>query len=419
MDDVEAWMADPNAGATLYHKEYTPWKDISKEMVEMTAAIKADVKAEAKLDKTGKYILETQVEKVTAERIQAAINTLDPSYKRQIYIDAKYQAKNTDGQTKWEAVSADLKEVYDKNMEYSRIANIENSPDNPEGLTAADFRRIAGIAAEDLNKMQGDVSLLNQSYASHYVNNWQTNMITKYAYEQESIKMKDNPYALVKANLDATITAAKLRHELDWINKEKELLLTGQAKKNEYGEVVNDPDYRPGKLTEAEKLAEASQKYVFSRDKAVNKKMLESDKIPLEESIYNGTLSSTIQKTAAEMDGTFKDKLESAVRFIIGNEEWDDDYGDGESDYNVRFEPMDIMGVDANNKPIVIGKTTKVTLVDKDRVFIDNLSFTIGELLQFSAMNKSGDVIDPATGEITKDSNRIAEIKADILRTSK
>ena len=119
------------------------------------------------------------------------------------------------------------------------------------------------------------------------------------------------------------------------------------------------------------------------------------------------------------MDGTFKDKLESAVRFIIGNEEWDDDYGDGESDYNVRFEPMDIMGVDANNKPIVIGKTTKVTLVDKDRVFIDNLSFTIGELLQFSAMNKSGDVIDPATGEITKDSNRIAEIKADILRTSK
>lgn len=388
MDDLDEWMANPNAGAVLSRKEYTPWKDVSKEMTDITSKMKEEVLSDAK--KSGKYLIETDVKRLTADRVKAVIETLDPSYKRQIEIDANYQAKNTDVQTKWEAVTADTKEVYDYNMRMSNIPGIENHPDNTEKLTGADYRRRAELAAKHLNEIQGDTKLLDASYANHYINNWEDNMNSIYSYQQESQKIKADPFSLVNANLAASLKVSAQNHVLDWENKQKQLQLEAENKKQlmllsgeamidpATGNLVHNPNYKPTKLTQAEQEAEDAKNYIFSREEGTNKDTpvttLDND----EERIQNGTLTDPIQKSLIDIDGIFKNDLEAAARFVVGDREWGNDYS---RDYDIRFEPL----IEGDKK------TTKVTLVDADSFFKDNISFTIGELLEYSARYNKGE----------------------------
>tara|TARA_R110000868_G_scaffold3300_4_gene21554 strand:+ start:719 stop:2407 length:1689 start_codon:yes stop_codon:yes gene_type:complete len=246
MDDVEEWMTNPNAGATLSRKEYTPWKDVSKEMNDITSKIKEDVRSMN--TQTGGLMTDIQIKERTAEKIAEVISTLDPSYTRQIQIDANYQAKNTDDQTKWTALKAQYEKGYSSNLEASKLENVVNSVYNPEKLTNEDFARRADIYRKKLEKLETDVQgnkkALDNAYANYYISNWENNMADIYSYRQEEKKVTRDPLALVNQQLTNALATSKQNHELDLYNKKQEMLLTGEAMIDPAtGQIVHDPSY--------------------------------------------------------------------------------------------------------------------------------------------------------------------------------
>lgn len=389
MKDVQAWQNDPNAGATLNHKEYVPYKDISKKVMEIVKQLKPDLTST--MQDVGKWLSTESLKSLEGTKIRNAVmSQLSADEINQMQIDANFNSANQHPQIKFNTVATALTQTIKENEEWARIKGSQNKT----GYTQEEHALMAKAAREEL-KTLNDPASLDALYANSYISNFVDGIGKAYSYREFTQKLQADPFALSQTNHSLDLANFKVEETIRHTNAKELLGIKGQQgidlalaqgkileDPDNPGEYIPNPNYKPKKKTKAELEAEAAENYIFSRDKTDAGKAKPNplnDK--LEEEIVSGNLTQPIEKTAGNIDDNFKIELEAALKYIVGEDGFSDYSG---QDYKVRFEPL----IEGDSR------TTKVTIVDNDYGVFgakDNQSFTIAELFAYADAYRRGD----------------------------
>ncbi len=214
LSDLKDWQSNPNAGAILGHKNYVPYQDISKKVMDIAAKLKADEATSTTIG--SKWLTESQKKELSAKKLHDAIlKNLNPDELNQMQIDANYTANHTDNQTKFETLLPSLRQDYLDLQEWSNIKNVENQTSNTQHYTQEDFARQAKAVKEKIDALEaGDENLLNTMYANAHISDFQKGIGSEYAYKEESTKLTANPYGLKSVERANAMSNFKEQHAI-------------------------------------------------------------------------------------------------------------------------------------------------------------------------------------------------------------
>ena len=251
MKDVSEWQNNPEVGAKLGSKEYTPFADPSEYITKTIDKLKPDIRTEI-VSKNG-YLNTKEVEELTNERLIQWMNqNLPAQYKQQIMIDAAYTTKDVDpgemANYYFDTRLNQYNQIKKTLDEYAPYKDYLSPEDKEEYATLS---RRAKILQETLsNPPQTQEAAYNAWINDHY-NAYLTGQADLYSYRQEKKKMEADPFSLASFNSNLRKNEAYYREVT--LEKEKERLGLRDNNQGLFGggKVVTTPD---GKKIEANKL---------------------------------------------------------------------------------------------------------------------------------------------------------------------
>lgn len=252
MKDVYDWQNNPEVGAKLGSKEYTPFADPSEYISEVVKKLKPDIRTNI-VSKNG-YLTTQEVEELTNEELLKWMNqNLPAQYKQQIMIDAMYTTKDVDPNEManyyFDTRNNQYKQIKKTLDQYAPYVNQLSEEDKEEYATLS---RRAKILEETLSSPPQTKEAAYNAWINDHYNAYLSGQADLYAYRQEKKKMEADPFSLARFNSNLRKNEAYYREVT--LEQEKERL--GLRDKDQTGTITT----ADGKKVEAKKLKEELEK---------------------------------------------------------------------------------------------------------------------------------------------------------------
>ena len=212
MKDIEDWQNNPNPGATLNSKEYTPFEDITPLIQSITNKAKADFESEMTV--AGKWLNTQTIQSLKAEKITNMINsTLNEKQLNQLRIDAEFEAAKLPFESKasyMQSYYQNIANTYAKESYNRNLSQEERDLYKQKALAAAETsQEIMSYSKEELDYL----------YSNFYITNWSEGIGKAYEFKSIKNELKANPYAV--ANQASSLRIQEANNKL---KNDKELL---------------------------------------------------------------------------------------------------------------------------------------------------------------------------------------------------
>lgn len=386
MEDALSWFDDEQPGSYLAPKTYSPYIDNSKKFMAIAKQITPEIRQQ--IIDTGEAWDTYTIERLTKERVsQAIMSQMSAAEMNQLRMDAKFNSKQVSTNDKY----ATLKNFYNTSIEHNNSIMSDSNASKEEKQNAYYALR----ADQDiLTRMRkGDKDYIDGLYLNSYMANAIDGIGQAYAYTNIKQEREQNPYsmasfqgAIVRRN-QANASSLKRQEELDKASYAGSVVLdeNGNPKKNEDGTFVRDAEFwKMKRATYKNGVAGSEDSFrIYNRPTDAKKtEIAEYDR--MDESLIDLQAGESKEEEVSKLDPQFVSLFESAIKYVTGEDDFSSDYN---GDYTVRFESyMD---------PISQEKMTKVTLVDDDFVYLQNISFTLGEMMDYADAYNSGSYATP------------------------
>lgn len=213
------WLGDGDV-STTFSGSYTPYTDVNKKVLDVIKELdpnstledipykrlpggQIEFEADGVTPKIDLAMMSKSVKGVTPERIEAAVRaTLTPTELRQLQIDGMYNYKDLD-KTGMKSV-ADGSYTYKLGQINDAIKGLmidrQTNTSNPQHIAAVDAKieDLKNMAEKyqqnyrrDIGKIDAD---LDGFKSSTYMDNWLSRFGSGFAYQEQSLTYKENPY---------------------------------------------------------------------------------------------------------------------------------------------------------------------------------------------------------------------------------
>lgn len=220
MRDVEKWSSNPNPGAVLNAKQYTPYRDLSKKITDIVSKVKADV--ESSMRDTGNFLTQLEIEQITKDKVKNAVMTqLSADDLNQLRIDSDFTIRGMSFEEKYNSL-------------FSFYSGIATNPD-----VSDDDRKAAREVLEEINTTN-DQELIDRYASNVYTSNFMEGIGNAYQYRNVKQKMIADPFALESVKFTHAKALKNMQNQFDL----EKMVLEGKAIKNADGTYSTNPNYK-------------------------------------------------------------------------------------------------------------------------------------------------------------------------------
>jgi hypothetical protein len=211
MQDVQSWMDNPNAGAKLGKKSYSPYVDNSEKALKIIDKAKSDV--QSFISSSGGMFTKTDIEQLTSKKIQDMLGaSFNSNELAQFQIDSDYNTSQLSNEEKYNTVYNTYKNIYETNAKLARTQGVETL----EGSSNYDYELASKAALETLQSLtnpEGEISrsTIDGLYSQIYKNDWVRGMGAAYSYSKVKKDMERDPLYL--ENLSHTHALERMKIE--------------------------------------------------------------------------------------------------------------------------------------------------------------------------------------------------------------